>query len=78
MYPSRTDRKKAEDQEKLARQRRFWAVLNIALIVVAAAMLMYHFSSREEEQADLSAPRQLALEVSVPGVYGLDHPPAAG
>lgn len=78
MYPSRTARKKAEDQEKLARQRRFWAVLNIALIVVAAAMLMYHFSSREEEQAALEVPRQFALEVSDPGVYVLDHPLAAG
>ncbi|KKO52808.1 hypothetical protein XI25_16240 [Paenibacillus sp. DMB20] len=43
MYPSRTDRKKAEDQAKHMRQLRFWTAVNIALIVVVAALLIYYF-----------------------------------
>lgn len=43
MYPSRTDRKKAEDEAKHMRQLRFWTTVNIALIVVVAAFLIYYF-----------------------------------
>ncbi|MBO2942556.1 hypothetical protein JJQ72_00955 [Paenibacillus sp. F411] len=47
MYPSRTERKKAKDQEKQTRYVRFWTVVNIGLIAVAAGLLVYYANHQE-------------------------------
>lgn len=49
MYPSRSERKKSKMKAKQAKQLRVWTFINLGLIIVITFLLVYHFSSKEQE-----------------------------
>lgn len=50
MYPSRTERKKANEQAKEKHQLRVWTIINVVFIVVITAVFTYFFVFMEEEE----------------------------